>query len=165
LDARRLTSVDGAELILRRIARRTPKCLDSGILPDPWAALGRDGPEPRLIPHGLWESRRCEGAFQDRVVLSERNGATSSTFLVFELREFVGRLVDCDPVAPLPDLLSVLEHGVHDPFEHPQSSTTQFAAPMEVQDSDAVFRHRFPGFGLEKNEIFLDVPARLDLLA
>jgi hypothetical protein len=69
LDARRFTSVDGAELILQGIALGTPKLLDSGILSDPWTALGGDGPDARLKPHSLSESRCREGVLHDRVVL------------------------------------------------------------------------------------------------
>jgi hypothetical protein len=143
LDARRLTSVNGAELILQKIVLGTPKLLDSGILPGPWAALGGDGLDPRLKPHSLWESRCREGALHDRVVFSQSNSATSCSLFVLELRELTGRLVNRDPVTPFPDFLSILEHGVHDPFEHPQSSSTQFVVLVKVQDADAILRHRF----------------------
>jgi hypothetical protein len=142
-----------------------PKLLDSGILRDPWATLGGDGPDPRFKPHSLWESRCCEGAFHDRVVFSQSNRATRNSLFVLELRELTGRLVNRDPVTPFPDLLSVLEHGVHDPFEHPQSSAIPFVAPMKVQDADAILRHRFAGPGLEDNEIRFDIPVPLRLLA
>jgi hypothetical protein len=82
-----------------------PKLLDAGILRDPWAALGGDGPDPRFKPHRLWGSRCCEGAFHDRVVFSQSNRATSKSFFVLELRELTGRLVNRDPVTPFPDFL------------------------------------------------------------
>jgi hypothetical protein len=68
-------------------------------------------------------------------------------------------------VTPFPDFLSVLEHGVHDPFEHPQSSATKFVAPVKVQEADAILRNRFRGLVLKENEICFDIPARLDLFA